>query len=80
MNQPPILDLLEWIGSKSRPYNDVMEAWRTTCPGLTIRKNSVEAKFVSVHNGCVRVTAEGLALFKARRKESTTDSVYAEVT
>jgi hypothetical protein len=24
-----ILDLLEWIGPKARPYREVMEAWRT---------------------------------------------------
>lgn len=27
-----ILDLLEWIGPHSRPYAEVIEAWRTSCP------------------------------------------------
>lgn len=31
-----ILDLLEWIGPTSRPYPEVMEAWRTSCPQLPV--------------------------------------------
>jgi hypothetical protein len=31
-----ILDLLEWIGPKPRPYAEVMEAWRTSCPKLPV--------------------------------------------
>ncbi|MFO1303150.1 MAG: 3-phosphoglycerate dehydrogenase [Burkholderiales bacterium] len=33
---PLILDLLEWIGPEARPYGDVMEAWRTSCPRLPV--------------------------------------------
>ena len=31
-----ILDFLEWIGPEPRPYAEVMEAWRTSCPRLSI--------------------------------------------
>ena len=31
-----VLDLLEWIGPHPRPYVDVIEAWRTSCPRLPI--------------------------------------------
>jgi hypothetical protein len=31
-----ILDLLEWIGPQSRPYTEVMDAWRTSCPRLSV--------------------------------------------
>jgi D-3-phosphoglycerate dehydrogenase / 2-oxoglutarate reductase len=31
-----ILDLLEWIGPGSRPYDEVMDAWRTSCPRLPV--------------------------------------------
>jgi D-3-phosphoglycerate dehydrogenase / 2-oxoglutarate reductase len=34
--EPLILDLLEWIGPGSRPYAEVMEAWRTSCPRLPV--------------------------------------------
>ena len=28
-----ILDLLEWVANSERSYAEVMEAWRTSCPG-----------------------------------------------
>jgi hypothetical protein len=31
-----ILDLLEWVGPTARPYDEVMEAWRTSCPRLPV--------------------------------------------
>ncbi len=31
-----ILDLLEWIGPAGRPYDEVMDAWRTSCPRLPV--------------------------------------------
>ena len=32
---PLVLDLLEWVGA-GRPYEEVMEAWRTSCPRLPV--------------------------------------------
>ena len=34
--EPLILDLLEWIGPQPRPYVEVLEAWRTSCPRLPV--------------------------------------------
>ena len=31
-----ILDLLEWLGASPRPYSEVLEAWRTSCPRLPV--------------------------------------------
>ena len=31
-----VLDLLEWIGPRARPYAEVIEAWRTSCPRLPV--------------------------------------------
>jgi D-3-phosphoglycerate dehydrogenase / 2-oxoglutarate reductase len=31
-----VLDLLDWIGPHTRPYSEVMEAWRTSCPRLPV--------------------------------------------
>jgi hypothetical protein len=28
--------MLEWIGHRPRDYGEVMDAWRTSCPRLTI--------------------------------------------
>ena len=31
-----VIDLLEWIGPRSKPYRDVIDAWRTACPRLPV--------------------------------------------
>lgn len=31
-----VLDLLNWVGTDGRPYAEVMEAWRTSCPRLPV--------------------------------------------
>jgi len=39
MNDPVdalIIDLLEWIGARPRPYAEVLDAWRTSCPRLPV--------------------------------------------
>jgi hypothetical protein len=41
-----ILDLLEWVGPESRPYADVMEAWRTSCPRLPVWEDANDRGFV----------------------------------
>jgi hypothetical protein len=33
---PLILDFLEWIAAEPKPYTAVMDAWRTSCPKLTV--------------------------------------------
>ena len=41
-----ILDLLEWIGPESRPYAEVIEAWRTSCPRLPVWEEANERGFL----------------------------------
>jgi D-3-phosphoglycerate dehydrogenase len=41
-----ILDLLEWIGSNGRPYREVIEAWRTSCPRLPVWEEANERGFI----------------------------------
>src|SRR5271170_1807631 len=43
---PLILDLLEWLAASPRPYADVMDVWRTSCPRLTIWEDAVDLGFV----------------------------------
>jgi len=31
-----ILDLLEWVANGERTYEEVMDAWRTSCPKLPV--------------------------------------------
>jgi len=41
-----ILDLLEWVGPAARPYEEVMEAWRTSCPRLPVWEDANDRGFI----------------------------------
>jgi D-3-phosphoglycerate dehydrogenase len=41
-----ILSLLEWIGPEPRPYPEVMDAWRTSCPRLPVWEEANERGFL----------------------------------
>lgn len=43
---PLIRDLVAWVASAPRPYADVMDAWRTSCPRLTVWEDAVERGYV----------------------------------
>jgi hypothetical protein len=34
--EPLVLDLVEWVAESPRPYSDVLAAWQTSCPRLTV--------------------------------------------
>jgi hypothetical protein len=68
--EPLILDLVEWVASEPRAYSDVMEAWRTSCPRLTVWEDAVDRGLVrrEPREGLglvVLATAEGHALLKS---------------
>jgi hypothetical protein len=44
---PLILDFLEWLAVKPRPYSEVMDAWRTSCPRLTVWEDANDRGFVT---------------------------------
>ena len=50
-NKALILDLVEWIAARPRCYEDTMEAWRTSCPNLTIWEDTVDAGYVQIRPG-----------------------------
>ncbi len=59
-----ILDLLEWIGPFARPYVEVLDAWRTSCPRFPVWEEARERGFVelqrdSVRGECVAVSVVG---------------------
>jgi hypothetical protein len=67
-----ILDLLEWIGNGARPYAEVIDAWRTTCPRLPVWEEANERGFIDHHyqfmNGkFVSVSALGLKHLRSAR-------------
>ena len=43
---PLVLDLVEWIATEPRPYADVLDRWRTSCPRLAVWEDAVDRGFV----------------------------------
>jgi hypothetical protein len=74
-----ILDLLEWVGPSPRQYDEVIDAWRTSCPRLPVWEEANERGFLTAHfeAGCgrfVSVTEAGqeyLRLFRRLPTEAT---------
>jgi D-3-phosphoglycerate dehydrogenase len=60
-----ILDLLDWLAARDRTYEEVMDAWRTSCPKLPVWEDANDLGLVAVQraNGrtVVRITPVGLA-------------------
>lgn len=44
--EPLILDMLEWIAREPRSYAEALEAWRTSCPRLTVWEDALDRGFV----------------------------------
>ncbi len=44
-----ILDLLEWLGPCPRPYSEVLDAWRTSCPRLPVWEDANERGYIERH-------------------------------
>jgi hypothetical protein len=41
-----VLDLLEWLGPSPRPYSEVIEAWRTSCPRFPVWEDANDRGFL----------------------------------
>jgi hypothetical protein len=41
-----VLDLLAWLAPGPRPYSEVLDAWRTSCPRLPVWEEANERGFV----------------------------------
>jgi hypothetical protein len=74
-----ILDLLEWIGAQPKAYSEVMDAWRTSCPRLTVWEDAndrgfVERRYDKDRGAVVSLTAAGKD-FLADRGRALTDAL-----
>lgn len=68
-NKSLLADLVGWVAAEPRAYSEVMDAWRTSCPRLSIWEDAVDNGLVErVCEGgtapTVRVTAQGRQFLK----------------
>ncbi len=48
---PLVLDLVEWVAKEPRPYGEMLEAWRTSCPRLTVWEEACDRGLVKRTSG-----------------------------
>lgn len=67
-NRSLVCDLVRWVNEGPRPYDEVMDAWRTSCPRLTVWEDAVDAGLVTVdfrdNERIVLATEEGRAFLR----------------
>ncbi len=68
-NPSLVLDLVEWIARGPRRHSEVMEAWRTSCPRLTVWEDALDQGYVVRHHDTsaetmVEVTEAGRAFLQ----------------
>jgi hypothetical protein len=51
--------MLEWIDERPRTYSEAIDAWKTSCPRLTIWEDAVGGELVRVDRGSVSLTDAG---------------------
>ena len=67
-----VLDLLEWLGAGPRPYAEVLEVWRTSCPRLPVWETANEEGFIEHSHtpgraASVALSAKGRSHLSAHR-------------
>lgn len=68
-----MLDMVEWLAPAPRPYAEVIEAWRTSCPRLTVWEDATEEGVIETRRTAegglvVAATEKGLAMLRARHQ------------
>lgn len=64
------LQFLAWLSERPRSYGEAMDAWRTSCPRLSIWEDAMGERLIELGQGRWRdrrvlVTAKGRALLAA---------------
>ena len=72
-----VFDLLEWLITRERSYEEVMDAWRTSCPKLPIWEDANDLGLVTRQEidgrNTVRVSPSGRALLDRRETRPRED-------
>ena len=71
---PLIRDLLEWLASGDRTYQEVIDVWRTSCPRLPVWEDARDRGFVAPEyfdgREMVRITPAGFTFLQQRKTSS----------
>ena len=54
--------MLEWLDQEPRSYDETLDAWKTSCPRLSIWEDALADRRSRIQAGRVHVTPAGRAL------------------
>jgi hypothetical protein len=72
-----MLEFLAWVSRRPRTYAEAMEAWRSTCPRLTVWEDALLAGLIQVESGDgreepeVTLTPRGRALLEGNQPHAS---------
>lgn len=64
-----MLQFLAWVADRPRTYPETMDAWRSTCPHLSVWEDAIVERLVRIDNGngrAVVLTPEGQKVLRNR--------------
>ena len=44
---PLVMDLVQFVANAPRPYEEVIDAWRTSCPRLTVWEDAIDRGYIA---------------------------------
>ena len=63
--EPPTVELLSWLSSRTRTYDEAIEAWHSHCPRLTVWEDALIEGLIRIErangNSIVALTGRGRA-------------------
>jgi hypothetical protein len=69
-----MIQFLSWVADRPRGYAETMDAWRTSCPRLSVWEDAVIADLVRLEGEggrAVRLTERGAAVLRQTQSQET---------
>ena len=66
---PLVMDLVAFVAKQPRPYDEVIDAWRTSCPRLTVWEDAIDRGLITRRRAedrslVVQATGAGLRMLQ----------------
>jgi hypothetical protein len=69
-----MIQFLSWVADRPRSYADTMDAWRTSCPRLSVWEDAVITDLVRLEGEggrAVKLTERGAAVLRQAQNQDT---------
>ena len=69
-----MIQFLSWVADRPRSYAETMDAWRTSCPRLSVWEDAVIADLVRLEGErgrAVKLTDRGAAILRQAQNQET---------